>query len=299
MQNRPGKRKAREADRLIVACVAEPREPYCGEVELLFRTLRRLGGNLAGARAVAYFVGRPGAEIRKTLAALDVSVRIVDPFDARCPHANKLRMLECRDEYEYLLALDTDIAVAGDFSSEILGASIAAKPADQDLLTIEEWSELFSGFGLELPQARYVTSFALKETIPYFNSGVLLLPRPFVDPLREQWSTRIRGFLDAPEKLRANDKLGYYIDQIALALALAAGRFPIRALPLSMNFPTHSRIHGAHRPGRIQPLLLHHHHRRAENGTLRHCTHEVANRCIDQVNQAILAIESAAFSGNA
>ena len=287
-----------KAGRLLVATVAESREPYRSEAELLFRSLRKLGGRMAGVQAVAYFVGSADADISESLASLDVEIKIVAPVDPRCPHANKLRMLDVAGDYDFLLALDTDIVVAGDFAVEIWGSSIAAKPVDDDPFAIEEWENLFRSFGIELPQARYVTSFALKETVPYFNSGVLLIPRPFVEPLRNLWSSYIQELLNSPILFRDGDKSGYYLDQIGLALALAAGRFPVRAFPLAMNFPTHCRIHRSHRPGRISPLLLHHHHRRAQDGTLSSCTHRLANQRIELINR-VTAASTEAIAGSA
>ena len=53
------------------------------------------------------------------MADLGVTIEVVEPVDPRCPQANKLRMLETTEDCDYLVALDTDVVVARDFSPYI------------------------------------------------------------------------------------------------------------------------------------------------------------------------------------
>ena len=73
------------------------------------------------------------------------------------------------EDFDFLVCLDTDIIIADDFSLFFDESKVCAKPVDQDPLTIDSWKKLFAYFGLEMPQERYLTSFHMKETIPYFN----------------------------------------------------------------------------------------------------------------------------------
>jgi hypothetical protein len=273
------------SERVIVACVAENREPFLREVAYLFKSLRQFGGNLAQARCIAYFVGSADFAATESLAELGVSVKIVEPLDSRCPHANKIRMLDDTEDSDYLVALDIDTVVARDFSAYIQGSAIAAKPAGQSRLTVRQWEALFRYFELDIPLARYMTTATMRETIPYFNTGVVIAPKQHVSCLRETWGSFVARLLmahnDLPELAEVRP---VFYDQFALALALASGRLPYRALPLEMNFPTDRQVNAALEPERLAPYILHHHHRLSEAGDVLPCPYENVNTMIERIN---------------
>ena len=123
------------------------REPYVTDVLFLFRSIAALGGSLRRATCIAYFVEAASSKIVEELDQLGVIVKIVQRFDERYPYANKLRMLEDQEDYDVLVALDCDVVVAADFSSEINTDAVMAKPADHDPLTIGQWKRLFRNSG--------------------------------------------------------------------------------------------------------------------------------------------------------
>ena len=285
--------------RLLVATVAEDREPFARETVYLFKTLDHFGGNLSRARRIAYFVGSADSASAEALADLGVAIKVVEPMDARSPYANKLRMLEAPDECDYLIALDTDVVIAGDFSAFIQGSSVAAKPAGRIRLSLDEWRRVFDHFGLELPQARYLTTARLDETIPYFNDGVLLVPTEHLSTLRTEWWSFIGKLLDAYPDLPEIAEHPVFITEFSLALALASAKLPFRALPLGMNFPTDRRVHPALEPRRLAPYILHHHHRLSPDGGLSFCHYEEINAVIADVNACLRATEREAARGSA
>jgi hypothetical protein len=146
-----------------------------------------------------------------------------------------------------------------------------------------EWEHLFAFFGLEVPCSRYLTTVDKVETIAYFNSGVLIIPRHHIVPLREAWRTFLERILAAhpvlPEVARHS-----FSDQFALTIALAAGRIPVRALSHEMNFPTHMPVHPDWRPEALEPFIIHHHHRLAPDGGLLPCLYTHVNRDINRIN---------------
>jgi hypothetical protein len=236
--------------RIRVAAVAEPRPPWAREIEILFASLTTLDADL---QRVAYFVGEPAAETRGRLARLGVDVRVSSPVHPAVPQANKLRMLDEPDRYDVLFALDTDVLVTGDFT-KYAGDSFRAKPADAD--PIEEWPEIFDAAGVPFPAERVVTTTEPKETVPYFNSGVLVIPAPLVEPLRDRWLARLQMPMDWPSVRNRP----WTRDQIALTLALADVGVVCDPLPVAANFPTTvpTRVGD---PDEIRPELVHHHHR--------------------------------------
>lgn len=256
--------------RVVVATVFENRMPYAGETEVLFRTLLANGGRLADARKIAYSVGPAHPLVVEVLGDLGVEVREVAPFDERCPHANKLAMFEPVPDSDLLLALDTDIAFAGDPLPWLSGTSVAAKPVDADPIGLELWPDLFTARGLKLPSARHLTLMTGAETIGYFNSGVVAVPTRWCEALRSAWADEISWLLDHGDQLpeRFVDQ-SFFTDQFGLALALARLDLPVRALPAELNYPTHIPVARALLPDTVEPILLHHHHRTdPDEGTL-------------------------------
>jgi hypothetical protein len=273
-----------EWGRVTVATVSEDREPYRSETVDLFRSLRVLGGCVAGARAIAFFVKSVSLEAELALSKLDVQIRLVQPVDERLPLWNKLRMFQERPYGDYLIALDNDLAICGDFGDEVTGGSIAAKPVDGNPLSLEQWSALYQWCGLEMPPARFLTTFDRRETIPYFNSGVLLVPADLVVPLHQGWSSMLPRLYAAAAELSFLEPHGFFFEQFALALAIASQNFPFRPLPLEMNFPTHYAVHEAYRPDRIEPLIVHHHHRTTPEEGVLPTSYEGVNRMIAKFN---------------
>lgn len=282
-----------EKPRFTVACVAEPHGPYLSEAIPLFKTLRLLSGSLKDSDAVLYVTGEIPSATTKKFADLQVQIYVVEPFDLRCPHANKIRMIEPEYHTDYLLAVDTDIVFAGDPTSILLGSAFVAKIVDQDPLAIEHWETMFSHFNLSLPLDRYLTDFHNKEAIPYFNSGVLCVPKFLAASLKEGWATITRQLLDAYEALPTIAPHRFFTDQFALSLTIQKKELPYRAAPLSLNFPTHAKIHPKRIKYGIPPLILHHHHRCNQDGLLDYCDHMEVHPTIDKVN-AILTDSSSA-----
>lgn len=273
--------------KITVACVAEPSEPAISEVMDLFASLRYLGGSLAQSPGIVFFIGPVSGDIAERFAQLGVQVYISTRFDERCPHANKLRMIAPQPDTDYLIALDTDILIGGDFSSYLTGRSVLAKIVDRDPLTPNSWEQLFSRFDLPLPLSRFLTSFDNSETLPYFNSGVLFIPNELSERLGDTWSEVTRKLLDFYPSLPEISPHRFFTDQFALTLALHSANLPYRALPIELNFPTHMPLHGALVPDQLSPLLIHHHHRRTAAGEVEYCPYKGPNEAITRINGAL------------
>lgn len=224
---------------------------------------------MAHARRRLYVVGELDEGLHSTLTGLAVEIVPVKAFDERCPHANKLKMFVDEDDVDYLVALDTDVVITGDFSHEVRGSAVAAKQVDQDPFGIPNWMTLFEYFSVPFPSARFLTHFAFAETIPYFNSGVLIVPMTAMSRLAAPWGRFVTRLLEAYDELPQEIvKHRFFTDQIALALALADSQIPFRALPLEMNFPTHRPLSPDVQTDRVAPLILHHHHRLDDEGLM-------------------------------
>lgn len=274
--------------RVTVATVVDARAPYTDEVDYLFSSMAMFGGALAGARRRAYFVERVLPRTERRLSELGVDVRVVAEVEPRFRLANKLAMLdaESREDTEVLIALDTDVVVAGDVTPYLESALLQAKQPDGDLLGLDTWARLFEHFGLALPVERYATSLEGSLTHAYFNTGVLIVPGHVLRAVHERWLHFIRALIDTPaelcerfaplqEKVPRNhgaicDELEhlYFAEQWAFSLARHELAIPYAVLPLALNFPTmYSPEHHAGQyicdrftPDAVTPLLIHHHH---------------------------------------
>jgi hypothetical protein len=190
------------------------------------------------------------ADAEDRLRDLRVEVRVVPEVEPRFRFANKLAMFdgEAREETDLLVALDSDIVVAGDFSGYLEPAVVQAKQPDGDLLTLELWRRIFECFDLGLPPERYPTHLRPHWTHAYFSTGVVLAPAAVLRPLHDRWLDFIRAPIDvAPtwpdlvehmqtrvpyqEGATADDlEPLYYAEQWAFSLALRDLRTPYSGL---------------------------------------------------------------------
>lgn len=256
--------------RLVVSCVAENRAEW-----------HMLAYNLALScmtthstyplRFVANFVDGVDPAAGRRIEDLGGEVRVVACVDRRNPYLNKLRMLELAgtEDFEVLAALDCDTIVVRDLSPHISLESVAAKPADMDPLTPEQWRGLYTALGLSAPTTKYIATITGTPMGPYFNSGVLLIPRRYCGLLLDAWTDmkdRILGvYRDHPETVPGQRRI--HLDQYSLACALAATAVPVRALPSELNYPAHLPVHPAARSG-IEPVIAHYHRNITVNGFL-------------------------------
>jgi hypothetical protein len=254
-------RAQRPTPSVTVRTVAECDRESIVEALALVRSLRAFGGLQAEARCEVHFVERL-PEDPAPFEALGATLLTVERFDERCPHANKLQM-HYPIETDYLLALDCDVVVAGDFSPFLVGAAVASAVDWGDWMKPGGWEELFAAASIPFPSQRILTARLWQETVHYPNSGVLVVPRRRVEGLREEWTRRLRELLEAAERRDWwGDKQRYFTDQISLALANHSGAFPTRILPIEMNWllkfdDLPPELGAEHR----RPLLLHSIHR--------------------------------------
>jgi hypothetical protein len=272
---------------ITVAAVAENREPFLTEATWLVHSLRNFGGTLADARCVIYFVDSLPADTAP-LADLGAELKVVPTLISGSPHCNKIHML--LDDHagsDWLVALDTDTIITGDFSAWLVEPVFSAKIVDQNPLPETAWRKLFAGSGLNLPTERYLTHFHARETIPYFNSGVLLLPEKDIARLGRTWLDLVPDIMAIYPQHPEIARHAFFTDQFALALALVKAGLNYQTLPLEMNFPTHIPVHPDFKPQSLEPLILHHHHKTTPEGYLAHCGYDNINRLINRFNKSL------------
>ena len=276
--------------RVVFATVLNPFPLAIAETRLLLRSLRALGGRHADGPVRVHVVGGAGEELRTELEGYGADVRACDFFEQyeRCYTANKLGMLEDIGDADYLLMLDNDVVIGGDITPHLVGDGLALKPECVDHLGMERWRLLFASFGLEIPPHRLTMTIDNEETIAYYNTGVMLVPRALIAPLRHGWQATIREVLEVCDREPALKERESTADQMALTICLAREPFPRRALPIAMHFHTRFAFHPAWEADRCRPVVLHHHHALNQDcSALEPSPHAEPNLVIAEVNEAV------------
>jgi hypothetical protein len=250
-------------------------------------SIRRFGGPHALAPVVVHIVGGADRAGAARLEGLEARVRAVREVDPQYPYANKLRMFESGPEEgtDVLVGLDCDTVLLGDVSPFLSLDAVAAKPADCDFLTEDEWQRVFRELAIPAPPRDCRTTTLDQWTYPYFNSGVVVVPRSMCTELAVQWLKFVRALAPLRSMGPTEGALGIYTDQVALACALTSAGIPVRRLPASMNFPAHLNVHPAHLSSALPPNIVHYHARVDARGFLLRTKYPQANWLIERFNQ--------------
>lgn len=258
---------------------------------MLYESIENQSTGIASAKRRAYHVGPISQPLRNQLEKLRVELCEAPESIAGYPHANKLQMFEARPGERILVALDTDILVVDDPTPWLSETVFLAKQADQNPVSEHLWRTMCEHFGFDVPLARSFNHFDGALTVPYFNSGVIVVPSLNVASLRIQWMRACREIWQIGDQLGlSSPQHRFHTDQIALTLALISLSMPFGFLPLEMNFPTHRDIDRRFSPDVVRPVLIHHHHR-FDGHEFQKCQYEPANRGLafaDAILQATL-----------
>lgn len=140
-------------------------------------------------------IGEPPASVRGLAARAGATLSLHPPLALN--HgltANKLRGLEIDARAERLLLLDADVLVLGDLRELVdrvpVGA-LGASPAGSHRVPDAYWEAIYAALDLPEPVDRMLSSKAESglqaagPMFPYYNSGVLLVPRGC--DLRRRW----------------------------------------------------------------------------------------------------------------
>ena len=279
-----------DSDRILIGCtVKDKNREYANlEAEYLFRTLNKFGGELKNSKKIACFVENPDSLLKEILESMNVQIKIPNQLDDRYPEANALLVLQegIKEDVDVIAMLDTDIVITKDFTEHLSTTKILIKPEDSDPFSLNDWNQLFDFFQIPFPKERFYTSCSGQKTIPYFNGGVIIIPKKFAVELLEYWKYFIKQILDKKNQLpkRFIEKIRF-TGQFAFSLALIKSKFPYDALPLSMNYPYSGTVHPSENPESLDPFVIHYHHCILETRNLMHCPYDNINVKIDQINE--------------
>lgn len=246
-----------------ISCLSENSPEWFSRVQSLVLSIRRFGGEFGGVPIVANFVDGVDAAFERYLREWDVAVKVVRPIPGMARPTNKLRMFELDDgaPFDFLVTLDCDVVVVDDFSDRVPPAAVGLKPADYPTFGARDWRHLYAKAGIPLPQESLLATASGDRMPPYFNSGVVTVPRELCALLGDRWRQGHRDltawFAEDPHLVPRH--LHYFGDQLALALAIAGAEIPYTPLAAGMNFPTHIPVHPSALAGDRRLSVLHYH----------------------------------------
>ena len=271
------------AERPLFACVTEDTDEWFTKAYNLVLSIRRMGGTLADAPVIVHFVGSVQSEFRTKLEQLGAEVRVVEPYGSRYRFSNKMRMFDLleEDHYDVLVAIDCDVIVTGDISSYLERDSIGIVPAGRDHLTSDQWLDIYGLFELDAPEPSCVMRVTGQRTYPYFNTGVMSIPRQLGPRMLETWT----DFLGNMERVHERWPNVLHENQIAFALAVAAENLPVRELPVGLNLSTVVPPAREFTRELKAPFVIHYHKAIDESGFVLASRSRRADRAIHSFNK--------------
>lgn len=240
------------------------------------------------ARLFVHVVGPTNSEVLDYLRNQGVSVRPINRFDVRSPHCNKIAgALRLADDHPSGLVVlcDADTAVLADPRPLPIPAnSIAGKTVDTPLPPVEVLTSVFKAAEVEMPPLVPLPWGPDQWTVRgNSNGGIYLIPGPLLPQVAAAWATWAAWLLDRSELL---EEWTVYVDQVAMALGLAAEGINSHPLEVQWNTPTHDKTRIPEDPPR--PAVLHYHQEVDPDGLIR----PVGNSSIDgQIKVANAAVQ--------
>lgn len=273
------------AQDLLVGCVAENDLRSLGQALRLVQSIRWFGGGMAGARVMVCVVGEVDRSFRQGFERHGAEVRIVPPFRHRA--ADKLQFFPeaWETDREMLLLLDCETVVVQDPLPWMRRGALQARIAPLPTVTPEVFERVFRYYGLPLPEREHVNSFAGTSTIPYCNSGVILLPSDLARRIIPVWSDFDARIAERLEILHPCER---QCTQASLSLALAACPVPFTEAPAELNF----QLNLSHLPPpegffAVDPAILHYYDRVDPEGYLLHTPYPFAQVRIEAFNRRL------------
>ena len=274
-------------------CVVDEHPRFHLDALRWYAALTRVAG-VTARDLVVHAVGGTSSEVLEFLKSQGVTVRRVDRFDVRSPHCNKisgaLRLAE--DTIDGLAVLcDTDVVVLEDPRQiDLPPQAIGGKVVDAPVPPLNVVLDIFAASGLTAPPTVALPWGPDQLTVRGNNNGGLyLVPGPLLPRVATGWAHWASWLLDRVELL---EEWTVHIDQVAMALALAAEGVDSFPLDVRWNTPTHDPTRIPRDPP--EPAVIHYHQEVDRDGLLRTTGYPSIDGRIDIVNGAIREVWSQA-----
>jgi hypothetical protein len=275
------------AQDFLVGCAVENDPRLLGQALRLVQSIRWFGGELADARVRICVVGELGRSFRQEFERYGAEVRIVPRLHRHHRVANQPQLFPevWETDREMLLLLACDTVVVQDPLPWMRRGSFQAKIAPLPTVTPEVFERVFHHYGLPLPPREHINSFAGTPTIPYFNSGMILLPSHLARRILPVWNDYNTRLAEEPEILHPCERQSH---QASLSLALAACPVPFEEAPVELNFQLNlSQSPPPEGFFAVDPAILHYYDRADPEGYLLHTPYPFAQVRIETFNRRL------------
>ena len=277
-----------------ISCVVDQDPRFHLDALRWFASLTAVAG-VDPSDLVVHVVGRADTDALATLRAKGVRVRPIEAFDARSPHCNKVAgalALAASGVTGLAVLSDADVVFCADPRTvEVAPGSVAAKPVDAPQPSLEVLDTVFSAAGVAMPAPVPLDFYPGATTVAgNGNGGLYLVPGTGLAAVATAWAGWARWLLERRSLL---GPFGTFVDQVAMALALADRRIGAQRLPVRWNTPTH--VPEWLTADAERPLALHYHGAVEVTGLLTPPGVPVVDEQVGLVNRAIADLWQDAF----
>jgi SAM-dependent methyltransferase len=243
---------------------------------------------------VVHAVRTSTSDVLDYLQGRGVDVRIVEPFDNRSHTCNKisaaLALASAASADRLYILTDSDIAIGRDPAVAHIGPALAAKVVDAPNPPLDILRQIFQVAGLELPRPVEPDFDRSDRTVAgHFNGGLYTVPGAFLPILSASWSEWARWLLDRGLLGRH----GFFVDQVAMTMAIVEKQIAIVNLGREWNFPTH--VPEWIRKDAAPPAVVHYHGRVEPTGLISVTGSPPVDGVIAVLNEAISGVWHEAF----
>lgn len=247
------RRRAHASAILEVRVPISPRPAWLNRSRLLAASIREF----YPSAIMRFYIGQPGGPTPEAVQLCDAALKGFGiewigrtEFDAwegsRAPYlATMNRRWKPPFDGDHILMLDADVLCLRRFDQLFEANAVQGVQAHVPPLSAAQWRHLFWRAGMDEPALAFPHSgagimCAADAVGPWYpNSGVVFGPRALVERMAEHYQQAIQFLGRAIED-------GYWNDQIANTLAAYAAQVPMRALPISFNFPNQREFDAAY-----------------------------------------------------
>jgi hypothetical protein len=259
-----------------------------------FATLTEVA-EVPARQLVVHAVRDARSDVLEYLRGRGVSVRVIEQFDERSRHCNKisgaLALAGSGACNSYVVLTDTDVAIAKD--PLLVGAdsqAVRGKIVDGPNPPLDVLRSVFESAGLPLPEIIEPDFDHSDRTIVgNLNGGLYIVPGKMLPTLAEAWERWARWLLGHG----VLGRYAFHTDQVAMAMALADEEIGTLAVAREWNFPTH--VPEWVRADARAPGIVHYHGRVDPTGLISTTGSPCVDVVIAELNRAIAKVWHDAF----
>jgi SAM-dependent methyltransferase len=284
----------RRGDGAFFSCVIDSDARFHLDALRWFATLTR-AAEVPAQNLRVHAVGSSTSDVLEYLRSQRVEVRTVEPFDAQSPTCNKISAAMALASGAvpgrlYVLT-DSDIAIAEDPAAAHRESGLAAKIVDAPNPPLAVLREVFAVAGLQLPAVIDTDLDHSDRTIAgNFNGGLYIVSGSVLPTLARAWEGWARWLLD---RIALLGRHAFFVDQVAMAMAVAQEQVSTANLAREWNFPTHVLDWVAE--DAEAPAVVHYHWRVEQTGLISATGSAAVDGVVATLNEAISSVWQEAF----